>query len=318
MHRGTAFIITKNDKKEFEVEKSIEFNGGMGLDCHGRAMYEMLKDLKEPLLFDAMIRDFDDRYFKYFDDVMTYTADEQDKPYISEDGKKYFEYAKTENQFKFFDDNNGDYIYTSDSNYIKNMTDEDIKVVCCNGCYVLKPNQILITDYDECINNTKETFGEKINDNISIDTLETTEYLSTKKEKIILNNVVKTLENFGFNVSILSENGMNNGIEIETWTNGGVDMIHSIYFFENYNDLYDIEKVNKEIQSIFDNFSIDEEIDLYRQGDDYKNHFTIRESLEDFEDYQNKLQELSNNFLDTYHKLIYEKFMENEIEMEMN
>ncbi len=32
-----------------------------------------LKNFKEPLLFDAMIRDFDERYFKYGDEVMTYS-----------------------------------------------------------------------------------------------------------------------------------------------------------------------------------------------------------------------------------------------------
>ena len=82
MHRGTVFIITKDKDNKFEVQKSTEFNGGMGLDCYGKAIYDMLRNFKEPLLFDAMIRDFDDRYFKYGDDVMTYSPDEQHNPYI--------------------------------------------------------------------------------------------------------------------------------------------------------------------------------------------------------------------------------------------
>lgn len=146
MHRGTVFIITKDKDNKFEVQKSTEFNGGMGLDCHGRAIYDMLKDFKEPLLFDVMIRDFDERYFKYGDDVMTYFPDEQHNPYIEKDGNEYFEYAQTDNQFKFFEDDNGEYIYTSDSNYIKNLSNEDIKIVCSNGTYLLKPNQILVSD----------------------------------------------------------------------------------------------------------------------------------------------------------------------------
>ena len=116
MHRGTVFIITKDKDNKFEVQKSTEFNGGMGLGCHGGIIYDMLKDFKEPLLFDAMIRDFDDRYFKYGDEVMTYSPDEQKTPYIDKNGREYFEYAQTENQFKFFKDENGEYIYTSDSN----------------------------------------------------------------------------------------------------------------------------------------------------------------------------------------------------------
>ena len=89
MHRGSIFIITKNkEDNKFEVQKSIEFNGGMGLDCYGETIYNMLKNFKEPLLFDAMIRDFDDKYFKYFDDVMTYYADEEKHPFIDKSGKK--------------------------------------------------------------------------------------------------------------------------------------------------------------------------------------------------------------------------------------
>ena len=126
MHRGTVFIITKDKDNKFEVQKSTEFNGGMGIENLGGSIYDMLKNFKEPLLFDSMIRDFDTRYFKYGDDVMIYSPDEQHNPYIDEKGNEYFEYSQTENQFKFFKDDNGEYIYTSDSNYIKNMSDEDI------------------------------------------------------------------------------------------------------------------------------------------------------------------------------------------------
>ncbi|MCI8310125.1 hypothetical protein [uncultured Clostridium sp.] len=317
MHRGTVFIITKDKDNKFEVQKSTEFNGGMGLGCHGGIIYDMLKDFKEPLLFDAMIRDFDDRYFKYGDEVMTYSPDEQKTPYIDKNGREYFEYAQTENQFKFFKDENGEYIYTSDSNYIKNMSDEDITVVCSNGNYVLKPNQILITDYNECINNTRMTFGEKIDDKIEIDTLSTKEYIPTRKQEIILNNIIKTMESFNYNVNLIYENGMISGMEIETWTNGGVDMIHTFYFCDDYQELYEKDNVKKQLKEIADSFSIDDEIDMYRQDAKYKSNFSIRESLEDFEEYQNRLKNLSKNFLTKYHEIVYQKFMKNEMEKEM-
>ncbi len=318
MHRGTAFIITKDKKDKFKVEKSIEFNGGMGIDCHGKYLYEMLKNLKEPLLFDAMIRDFDDEYFKYFDEVMTYSPDEQHNPYIDKEGNEFFEYSQTENQFKFFKDDNGGYIYTSDSNYIKNMSDEDITVVCSNGNYILKPNQTLITDYNECINNTRITFGEKIDEKIEVDELSTKEYIPTKKEEIILDGIIKTIESFNYSVSPIYENGMISGMEIETWTNGGVDMIHTFYFCDDYQELYDINNVEKQLQEIVENFSIDDEIDMYRQDKNYKSNFTISQSLDDFTEYQKNLEDLANNFTTKYHELIYQKFMDNEMEMEMN
>lgn len=317
MHRGSIFIITKNKDNKFEVVKSTEFNGGMGLDCKGRIIYEMLRDLKEPLLFDSMIRDFDSEYFKYFDECMTYSLCEEKNPYIDEKGVEYFEYSQTENQFKFFRDDNGEYICTSDSNYIKNLTNEDITIVCSNGNFELKPNQIIITDYSECINNSRTTFDKEIDKEIQIDSLDTKQYIPSRKEKIILDNIVKTLELFNYNVSLLDENGMINGMEIETWTNGGVDMIHTFYFSDNYQDVYDKDNVLKQLQELADNFSIDDEIDLYRQDKRYKDNFTIKESLDDFTEYQNRLDDLVKNFTNKYHEIIYKKFIERDFEKEM-
>ena len=316
MHRGTVFIITKNKDNKFEVQKSTEFNGGMGLDNFGRAIYDMLKDFKEPLLFDAMIRDFDDRYFKYFDEVMTYYPDEQKTPYIDDDGNEYFEYVQNENQFKFFKDDNGEYIDTSDSNYIKNMSNEDITVVCSNGNYVLKPNQILITDYSECVNNTRITFSDEIDKKIEIDELRTKDYIPTRKQEIILDNIIKTIESFNYGVSLIYENGMISGMEIETWTNGGVDMIHTFYFCDDFQDVYDKDNVKRQLQEIADNFSIDDEIDVYRQDKNYKSNFTISQSLEDFTEYEKRLEDLAENFTTKYHEIMLKKFMNNELEKE--
>lgn len=312
MHTGTAFIITKNKDNKFQVQKSTGFNNEMEFKCLGKVIYDMLKNLKDPLLFDKMIRDFDNRYFKYYAEIMTYSPEEQKTPYIDKDGIEYFEYAQKDNQFKFFKDDNGEYIDRSDSNYIKNLSNEDITIVCSNGNYVLKPNQILITDYDKCINNIKK----EVDNNIKIDILNTKEYIPTRKEKNTLDNIIKVFESFGFKVSLLSENGMNNGIEFETWTNGGVDMIHTIYFFDNYQDIYDREKVKNELEEMIDNFSIDEEIDIYRQDKRYKEAFSIKESLEDFENYEEKLNDLSDNFLTKYNEIVAQKFMKNELEKE--
>ena len=45
-----------------------------------------------------------------------------------------------------------------------------------------------------------------------------------------------------------------------------------------------IERIN--------DFDIDEEIDLHRQGEDYKNTFTIAESVKDFTDFHNDLKDV--------------------------
>lgn len=86
--------------------------------------------------------------------------------------------------------------------------------------------------------------------------------ITDKQRKILEDN---------FNV-----NNDENNMELESWTNGGVDMI--IYIDTN-NDLI------QELENYINNFNIDEEIDLYREGKDYRDNFTISESLKDFEDY---------------------------------
>jgi hypothetical protein len=69
--------------------------------------------------------------------------------------------------------------------------------------------------------------------------------------------------------------------EVETWTNGDVNMIHTVHDFS----------VSTLIETL-EQFDIDEEIDLHRQGDDYKQAFTIRESLEDFTDYKKRIDKV--------------------------
>ena len=78
----------------------------------------------------------------------------------------------------------------------------------------------------------------------------------------------------------------------------------------------DKENVKKQLQELVDNFSVDDEIDMYRQDANYKSNFTISQSLEDFTEYQKKLEDLANNFNTKYHELIYQKFMNNELQKE--
>ena len=76
------------------------------------------------------------------------------------------------------------------------------------------------------------------------------------------------------------------------------------------------ENVKKQLQELVDNFSVDDEIDMYRQDANYKSNFTISQSLEDFTEYQKRLEDLVNNFTTKYHELIYQKFMNNELQKE--
>ena len=95
---------------------------------------------------------------------------------------------------------------------------------------------------------------------------------------------IENLKNFfeekDFNVHLNEQDGVQCA-EIETWTNGGVNMIMWLNPFT-------IEEFTQRV----DDFDVDEEIELHRQGQDYKNAFTIRESLKDFEDYHNRLKDV--------------------------
>lgn len=108
----------------------------------------------------------------------------------------------------------------------------------------------------------------------------------TNKEKLILEDRFNIYE---------CENGE---IELETWTNGGVNMF--IYL-----DTTSEETITQQFRNYFDNFDIDEEIDIHRQGEDYKDRFTITESVEDFENYVDWLRfvlmELESDLTDIHY-----------------
>ena len=74
-----------------------------------------------------------------------------------------------------------------------------------------------------------------------------------------------------------------NIIEIEQWTDLGVDMI------------IELEKDKDIVEQLVDyvyNFDIDEEIDLYRENKDYRERFSILESVNDFEKWLNFINDI--------------------------
>ena len=76
-----------------------------------------------------------------------------------------------------------------------------------------------------------------------------------------------------FNVSESADD-----LELESYTDGGVDMFITIEK-DNSNNLLE------QLRLFVENFDIDEEIDIHRQDTDYRQNFTIRESINDFENW---------------------------------
>lgn len=88
-------------------------------------------------------------------------------------------------------------------------------------------------------------------------------------------------EHQGFQVHLTEQDGQQCG-EVEMWTDGGVDMIIWLVPFN-------IEQ----FKEFVNDFDIDNEIDLHREGNDYKAAFTIKESLKDFTKYHNHLKKVT-------------------------
>lgn len=73
------------------------------------------------------------------------------------------------------------------------------------------------------------------------------------------------------------------GLEMETWTDGDVNMI---VWLENEDNLLE------DFKEFVENFDIDSEIELHREDKRYRDAFSLRESLNDFEDYVKWLKKI--------------------------
>ena len=74
------------------------------------------------------------------------------------------------------------------------------------------------------------------------------------------------------------------GLELESCTDGGVNMLIGIDKDSDYDLLAQLEQ-------FVENFDIDEEIDIQRQDAYYRRKFTIKESIRDFENWLDYIEE---------------------------
>lgn len=103
--------------------------------------------------------------------------------------------------------------------------------------------------------------------------------------------IIDIIEGCDFSVYLYEENRMVCGAEIESWTEGGVDMIHFVDL--RGKDINDPEDWREEIAAIATGFDIDEEIYIHRQDTEYCSAFTCRASVEDFEGWQERMRLLA-------------------------
>jgi hypothetical protein len=109
-----------------------------------------------------------------------------------------------------------------------------------------------------------------------------------------IKDVLKVFEDHGFSVSIYEEDGKECGIEIEDWTSGGVDMVEMLDFRWDKN-IFSIFDILDEVQDIVNCFDVDEEIDVHREDKKYRENFTHSDSVKDFTEWKEHLQELAQS-----------------------
>jgi len=97
----------------------------------------------------------------------------------------------------------------------------------------------------------------------------------------------------GFRTSFDGDTKLDWYLEVETWTNGGVDMIELMELADHDYNL--LECLNEVYKQWSDDSYIDQEIDIHRQDANYKNNFSLRDSLNDFESYRDTIGKLVSN-----------------------
>ena len=106
-----------------------------------------------------------------------------------------------------------------------------------------------------------------------------------------LEQIFDILENNNIIIDNYEENEKLCGYELNTYTKGGVNQIIFLDFRDNGNP----KKANDFIKNLserIDDIDIDDEIEVNRQDQNYKANFTLRESLNDFEEWKKELENI--------------------------
>lgn len=106
-------------------------------------------------------------------------------------------------------------------------------------------------------------------------------YRMTKPMRMKNNKLQDFFEAEGFTVYLNKQDNVQCA-EVEKWTDGGVDMIIWLNPF-----------TADEFKRYVNDFNIDEQIDLHRQDQRYKNDFTITQSVKDFTKFHNHLKKIA-------------------------
>lgn len=114
--------------------------------------------------------------------------------------------------------------------------------------------------------------------------------------------LLKQLSN-EFAIYIYDERDVEKGIELEMWTNGGVDMFTFIDFRDDLSEKCNPYRLVELFRKYVDEFEVDEEIHTHMEDQRYRNDFTYEKAVEDFTDYHNTLNGYANKLESTLAEL---------------
>lgn len=107
-----------------------------------------------------------------------------------------------------------------------------------------------------------------------------------------LQQIFDKLEENDISIYEYKENKILCGYELNTYTNGGVNQLVFIDFRDTELDSKNPNHFLKLFKNRVNDIDIDDEIEVNRQNNNYKNTFSISESVEDFTDWKIKLQSI--------------------------
>jgi len=110
-----------------------------------------------------------------------------------------------------------------------------------------------------------------------------------------MNKVIKKIEAAGISVHKYEENKKLCGYELNTYTRGGLNQI----VFVDFRDTKKDPKKSKDFKELFldrvKSIDVDDEVEVNRQNKEYRNAFTLRESLNDIEEWKNTMVTLAES-----------------------
>ena len=110
-----------------------------------------------------------------------------------------------------------------------------------------------------------------------------------------MKKIFKKIEAANISVDEYKEDDKLCGYELNTYTDGGVNQIVFIDFRGTDKDPKNKNDFKELFLQRINSINIDDEIEVNRQDKSYKESFTIRESLTDFEDSKNELLKLAES-----------------------